>query len=108
MRAALSVLLSLSVAVVLVLGAQADDKSKEVKLEGKICCAKCELKEAAKCATVISVKEGGKDVVYYFDAKSDKANHKKICTESKEGTVTGTVAEKDGKKVVTVKKVDFK
>ena len=51
------------------------------------------------------MKEDGKDVIYYFDEKSGKANHKAICKKGKEGSVTGTVAEKDGKKVVTVKKI---
>jgi type 1 fimbria pilin len=83
----------------------ADDK--EVTLKGTITCAKCDLKEAQKCATVIQVKDGDKTVTYYFDADGDKANHKAICTEAKKGSVKGTVSEKDGKKVVKVSKVDF-
>ena len=59
------------------------------------------------CATVIVVKEGGKDVVYYFDEKSHKANHDAICQTGKQGTVTGTVSEKDGKKYIAVTKVAF-
>ena len=53
------------------------------------------------------VKEGGKDVVYYFDEKSHKANHDAICQTGKQGTVTGTVSEKDGKKYIAVTKVAF-
>jgi len=56
--------------------AGADEKKKEVTLEGKITCAKCDLGVEKKCATVIVAKEDGKDVTYYFDAKGDKANHK--------------------------------
>jgi hypothetical protein len=78
-----------------------------VTLKGTITCAKCDLKVETKCATVIKVSEGGKDVVYYFDAKGNKDNHKSICTEAKKGSVTGTVSEKDGKKTITVSKVDF-
>jgi hypothetical protein len=87
----------------------ADDKStgKEVTLTGKITCGKCDLNKESKCTTVIVVKESGKDVVYYFDAKGHKDNHNKICNEGKEGKVTGTVSEKDGKKVITVKKVEY-
>ena len=81
---------------------------EEKTLKGTITCAKCDLKKEAKCATVIKVKEGDKDVVYYFDTDSHKKNHKEVCTTPKEGTVTGTVAEKDGKKTVTVKKVEIK
>ena len=86
--------------------ARADDK--EVTLKGDITCAKCDLKLADKCATVIKVKEGGKDVVYYFDEAGHKKYHSKVCTESKEGSVTGKVSEKDGKKIITVSKVDYK
>ena len=44
----------------------------EVTLKGNITCPKCELKlEGQKtCATVVVVKEGGKDVIYYFDEKA--------------------------------------
>ncbi len=52
-------------------------------------------------------RKDGKDVVYYFDKDSNKKHHGKICTESKKGKVTGTVSEKDGKKVITVTKVEF-
>jgi len=86
--------------------ARADDK--EVTLKGDITCAKCDLKLADKCATVIKVKEGGKDIVYYFDEAGHKKYHSKVCTESKEGSVTGKVSEKDGKKIITVSKVDYK
>jgi hypothetical protein len=100
-----SMLLGLAVALVLVVGLQADDKEKTLK--GTITCAKCDLKKEAKCATVIVAKEDGKDVVYYFDDASGKKNHKTICQEAKKGSVTGTVSEKDGKKTVTVSKVTF-
>src|SRR5438067_8965195 len=107
----LSVLL-FGLALCLTAGARADDKKpdpkKEVTLKGTITCAKCDLGVETKCATVIKVKEGDKDVVYYFDAKGDKANHGKICKSPKEGSVTGKVSEKDGKKWVTVSKVEWK
>jgi hypothetical protein len=93
---------------VVITTAQARPDKEEKTLKGTITCAKCDLGLETKCATVVKVKEGDKDVVYYFDAKGDKANHKTICTTPKEGTVTGTVAEKDGKKVVTVSKVEWK
>jgi hypothetical protein len=106
MRAALTLVLALAVVCCFVVGVQAADK--EVTLKGTVTCAKCDLKKEAKCATVIKVTEDGKDVVYYFDDKSGKENHKAICTEPKEGTVTGTVSEKDGKKVIKVTKVELK
>jgi len=106
----LSVLL-FGLALCLTAGARADDKKdpkKEVTLKGTITCAKCDLGVESKCATVIKVKEGDKDVVYYFDADAHKKNHGPICKSPKEGTVTGTVSEKDGKKTITVTKVDMK
>ena len=52
-------------------------------------------------------KGSDKEEVYYFDTDSSKKNHKAICTEAKKGTVTGTISEKDGKMIVTVKDVKF-
>ena len=105
MKAAWSILLGLAVVLTFVMGVRADDKEKTLK--GTITCAKCDLKEADACATVIKVKEDDKDVVYYFDAKSHKKNHKTICQEPKKGSVTGTGSEKDGKKIITVTKIEF-
>lgn len=111
MRTAFSTLLCLMVGFILATGLQAQDK-KEKELKGEICCAKCELKEADKCATVIKVKEKDgdkvKDVVYYFDQKAHKKYHGKVCQEVKEGTVTGKIEEKDGKKIITVTKLEWK
>ena len=88
-----SMVLSLGLILGLVGFLAAEDKKEAAKtLKGTITCAKCDLKLADKCATVIKVKEGDKDVVYYFDADSHKKNHKTICTEPKEGKVTGTVS----------------
>ena len=99
---------ALCLGLVLGLTARADEKKKEVTLEGKITCAKCDLGVEKACATVIVAKEDGKDVTYYFDKASHGKNHKEICKEAKEGKVTGTVSEKDGKKIITVSKVEFK
>jgi len=99
MRAALSVVVGL--AVVLVVSARISGADKEVTLKGTILCAKCELKETEKCTNAIRVKEDGKEVVYYFDDKGNKESyHKKICQKTAEGSVTGTVSEKDGKKYI--------
>jgi hypothetical protein len=107
MRTALCLLVGLAVVFALVGVAPAEDKGTEKTLKGTITCAKCGLKEADKCHTVIQVKEDDKDVVYYFDDAGGKKYHKQICTEAKQGTVTGKVSEKDGKKWVKVSKVEF-
>jgi hypothetical protein len=106
MKAAFKTLFVLTLVLGCVAVALAQDK--EVTLKGKVTCAKCDLKKVDKCTTVIVVKEDGKDVIYYLDEKSGKDNHKTICTEAKDGSVTGKVSEKDGKKIITATKVDIK
>jgi hypothetical protein len=94
-------------ALVAVVGlAQAQDK--EVTLKGKITCARCELKKAKACETVIVVKEGNKEVVYHFDKASHKKYHGEICQEGKEGEVTGTLTKEGDRQVIKVSKVTFK
>ena len=106
MRNALPMVLGLVALFFLSVGLQARE-DKEVTLKGTITCAKCDLKLADKCHTVIKVEKDGKDVVYYFDAASNKKNHKTICTQPMPGTVKGMVSEKDGKKQIKVTKVTF-
>jgi hypothetical protein len=109
MKTAGKLLAGLSLVLVLGLIARADDKNvpaAEKILKGTITCAKCDLKLQADCGTVVKVKQDGKDVLYYFDASSKKY-HKDTCQEAKEGTVTGTVTEKDGKNWVKVTKVEY-
>jgi hypothetical protein len=93
-----------------VLGAEAPAQDKDVTLKGTILCAKCALKEAKTCTTAIVVKEGEKEVTYYFKDKGNKEDyHEEVCGGArKEGAVTGVVSEKDGKKWITPKKVEYK
>ncbi len=105
MKSVWTLALALVAVVALVVSVKADDKGKEVTLTGTITCAKCDLKLADKCHTVIKTNDG---TVYYFDDASSKKNHKPICTSPKEGTVKGTVEEKDGKKIINVESVDLK
>jgi hypothetical protein len=83
-------------------------EGKEVTITGEGKCAKCSLKEGDKCQNVIETKEHGKTVKYYV-AKNDlsKAFHEKICKETQKVTATGTVKEVDGKKELTVTKIDL-
>jgi hypothetical protein len=107
MRTTLFLLPALVVGVVLTMTVRAADK--EVTLKGTILCAKCALKQTPKCTTAIQVKEDGKDVVYYFLDKGAKEDyHEEVCGGGKkEGTVTGLVTEKDGKKWIKPSKVDY-
>jgi hypothetical protein len=99
--------LALCVAVLLAFAGVGVAEDKEVTLKGKVTCGKCELKKDSKCTTVVVVKDGDKEVVYYFDAAGHKKHHNEICQEGKNGTVVGTVTEKDGKKTIKVSKVEF-
>lgn len=109
MRSAFSLLLVFAVFGLLVAGVSAADK--EVTHKGTILCAKCGLKEkgVTKCTTAIQVKEDGKEAVYYFDDKGNKEDyHEAVCGgDRKEGTVTGTVTAKDGKKWIKPSKVEY-
>ena len=85
----------------------AEDKEITVTGEGK--CAKCLLKQADKCQSVIEAKgEDGKKVTYWL-AKNEVSDnfHEDLCKEAQKVTATGTVKEEDGKKVLTVTKIEL-
>ncbi len=108
MRSMLFTLAGLVLGGWLAAGVQADDK-KETTLKGTVLCAKCALKEPGKCVTAIQVTDGGKSVTYYFDDKGTAEEyHEAVCGgETKEGTVVGVVAEKDGKMWIKPSKVEY-
>jgi hypothetical protein len=80
----------------------------EVTLSGDMLCAKCALKEAEKCQNVLKVTDAGKETKYYL-AQNEvaKSNHKHVCSATEKATVTGTVAEEGGKKVLTASTIKF-
>jgi len=100
----LSALFVVGLLLALVGSPAAAKDEKEETLKGTITCGKCDLKLVDKCATVIKVG----DKVYWFDDASSKKFHKQVCTEAKEGTVTGTVKKDGDKMIITATKVDFK
>lgn len=80
----------------------AEEKGKEVTLNGEILCTKCALSETPDCGQAIKVKENGKDVTYYFKDKGKaESYHDKVCGGPAKGSVKGKVTEKDGKKWIT-------
>ena len=98
------ILLTLTaVAAMAVTSATAADKH----VKGEALCAKCELKETAKCQDAIRVEEDGKKVVYYVE-KNDvtKDLHKKVCSAVIKVDAKGKVSEKDGKKWITLSKLE--
>ena len=81
--------------------------AKEVTITGTGTCAKCGLHEADECQTVIQTKEDGKTVTYYLtDNPVCKEFHENVCKQSKQVTATGELTEKDGKKMLTVSKIE--
>jgi hypothetical protein len=97
------IVVALAVAVGLAVSAQAGDEAKSVTLTGEVMCAKCVLKkaDAKECQDVLVVSEGDAKGEYYV-VKNDvfeKFGH--VCGGKKGAKVTGTVAEKDGKKWIT-------
>jgi hypothetical protein len=102
----LSVLV-LGIAVLAYNAPAAAAEGKEVKLEGTICCGKCELKDSAKCATTIVVEKDGKKTTYWFDTDSSKKYHGDICTKPTKGMVEGTCKKDGDKLILTVTKLTF-
>ncbi|MBU6410330.1 MAG: hypothetical protein KGR98_08075, partial [Verrucomicrobia bacterium] len=81
---------------------------KEMTLTGKMVCGKCVLHETRQCMNVLLVPENGTTNEYYLAQNGvSKAFHKQICTTSGEQTtVTGTVAKKRGKEILTPTKIE--
>lgn len=91
------------VVMALAAGVNAEDKPKEAKpekLEGKLVCTKCELKETKACGHALIVKKGDKELKYYIKDKGGKESyHGAVCSEPKDATVTGKIVEKKEKDV---------
>jgi hypothetical protein len=99
---------ALAALLVTVLATTAVAASKEVTITGEGTCAKCGLHETDKCQTVIQAQEDGKTVTYYLaQNKVSKNFHENVCKEAHNVTATGTVKEKDGKKVLTASKIEL-
>ncbi len=81
--------------------------AKEATIKGEAKCGKCSLKESSTCETVIQAKENGKTVNYYVaNNKLAKAFHKKVCSSSEKVIATGDVKDVDGKKQITLTKIE--
>jgi hypothetical protein len=80
---------------------------KEVTITGLGQCAKCALHETDKCQNTIQTEENGKKVMYYLaENDTSKDFHDNICKKSEKVTATGVVSEKEGKKILTVSKIE--
>ena len=95
------------IALVGLLAVPAFAADKEVTITGEGKCAKCALHETEKCQNAIQVEEQGKTVTYYL-AQNDTSKdfHDNICKKTEKVIATGVVSEKDGKKILTVSKIE--
>jgi hypothetical protein len=82
----------------------AASEAKTETITGKGECAKCSLKETSTCQMAITTKDGKHYLVENNDVS--KKFHKNICQEEKQVEVTGTISEKDGKKIIAAKKIE--
>jgi Family of unknown function (DUF6370) len=94
-----------------VLIAAQDDK--KVTISGEGMCAKCALKETAKCQNVVIVTKDGKKENYYLvqnDVAKKAHQAEGFCQATKDDPikvkVTGTVEKKDDKLVMTAEKIE--
>jgi hypothetical protein len=77
------------------------------KFSGTATCAKCELKKTDACQMAIKTKntDGKEEILMVENNKISKDFHDNICKEAKDVNAEGTISEKDGQKVVTLKKI---
>jgi len=109
----LSLLMVVSAAIMLTSGAIAGEKAKPVTLEGNLICAMCQLhaEDAKSCQSVLEVaaSEKGAKPAFYYLAKNEATKELGMtCKGDQSAKITGTVAEKDGKKWITATKIESK
>ena len=81
---------------------------KQITITGMAMCAKCALHESDTCQTVIQVNKDGKTVTYWLTPNDTATKfHKNICTTPGKATATGTITTVDGKKTMTVTKIEL-
>ena len=104
----LKTLAKAALALALVVGFVAAATAEEATLTGKVMCAKCSLKkaDAKECQNVLVVKDGDKTAEYYVEKNDVAKAFGHTCQGEKAATVTGAVAEKDGKKWITPSKME--
>ena len=94
-------------AAVLATASVAFAADKEVILVGAVQCAKCDLSQTESCQSVLAVKRGDKEEIYYVTANAaSKAFHDGTCSSMPQVKVTGVVKETAGKKEITPSKVE--
>jgi hypothetical protein len=77
----------------------------EMIIKGDAMCTKCAMHETDKCGCAIKTADG----TVYYAKKNDVATdfHDNICHAPAKVIATGTVSDKDGKKVITLSKIEL-
>jgi hypothetical protein len=76
-----------------------------VILKGDAMCTKCAMHETDKCGCAIKTADG---IVYYAEQNGvAKDFHDNICHAPAKVIATGTVSDKDGRKVITLSKIEL-
>jgi hypothetical protein len=77
-------------------------------IKGVATCAKCDLGIATACQAAITVTgaDGKKETILCDQNAVAKGFHKTICKASANVTAEGTITEKDGKKTLTLTKIE--
>jgi len=98
---------SLSIVALSVLGMSVFADNPTI-IKGEAACAKCELHVADSCQNVITVTgaDGKKEQIFCEANPVAKAFHKTICHGPANVTAEGTISEKDGKKYITLTKIE--
>ena len=79
--------------------------AEEVILKGDAMCTKCNMHETEKCGCAIKTADG---TVYYAKNNSTaKDFHDNICHGPAKVIATGKVSEKDGKKTISLSKIEL-
>lgn len=78
--------------------------AEEMTIKGDAMCTKCSMKETDKCGCAIKTADG---TIYYAKNNSvAKDFHESICHGPAKVTATGKVSEKEGKKTITLTKIE--
>jgi hypothetical protein len=101
MKSLLGILVATAFVAFVTTSARAAD---EMTIKGKALCTKCELHETAKCSTAIRTEDG----TLYYAENNDIAKkfHKEVCQAPEKVEAKGFVKEKDGKKYITLTKIE--
>jgi len=95
-------------AVLCVLSLSISARAEDVKITGEASCAKCALNLTPECQNAITVtgKDGKKEVILAEQNAVAKDFHSVICQDPSKVKAEGVIAEKDGKKVITLTKIE--